>query len=213
MQKKPAVCPVDSLASALREQLTYDRDSDSLTTSPSSSSLDTCSSQKIFQAFGKSGGSPVHQETSVAGEAREAREDSGSSFSEMDGCNEEPKIARSVTDGELRHRILNPLSHHGVSAGSYVSFPSNKTKNFKSVLQLDTHNPSKVVYASDVQSQTDTRWSYMFLHSYFNELLPNLRMINYTEEVKTVFGQALSKNPTVSVFNMFFFQLNKLSTS
>ncbi|XP_036928253.1 SAM and SH3 domain-containing protein 1 isoform X2 [Acanthopagrus latus] len=113
VQKKPAVCPVDSLASALREQLTYDRDSDSLTTSPSSSSLDTCSSQKIFQAFGKSGGSPVHQETSVAGEAREAREDSGSSFSEMDGCNEEPKIARSVTDGELRHRILNPLSHHG----------------------------------------------------------------------------------------------------
>lgn len=94
-----------------------------------------------------------------------------------------------------------------------MSFPSNKTKNFKSVLQLDTHNPSKVVYASDVQSQTDTRWSYMFLHSSFNELLPNLRMINYTEEVKTVFGQALSKNPTVSVFNMFFFQLNKLSTS
>lgn len=118
VQKKPAVCPVDSLTSALREQLTYDRDSDSLTTSPSSSSLDTCSSQKIFQAFSKSGGSPAHQETSVAGEAGEAGEGSGSSFSEMDGCNEEPKIARSVTDGELRHRILNPLSHHGVSVGS-----------------------------------------------------------------------------------------------
>lgn len=36
-----------------------------------------------------------------------------------------------------------------------------------------------------------TRW---LLHSYFNEVLPNLRMVNYTEEVKTVFGQALSKN-------------------
>lgn len=116
VQKKLTVCPVDSLASALREQLTYDRDFDSLTTSPSSSSLDTCSSQKIFQVFSKSSGSPIHQETSVAGEVREAGEGSGSSFSEMEGCNdEEAKIARSVTDGELRHRILSPLSHHGVS--------------------------------------------------------------------------------------------------
>lgn len=51
------------------------------------------------------------------------------------------------------------------------------------------------MYASDVQSRTDARWSYnVLLHSYFNEVLPNLRMVNYTEEVKTVFGQALSKN-------------------
>lgn len=47
---------------------------------------------------------------------REAAEGSGSSFSEPGGCNEEEaKMARSVTDGELRHRILNPLSQHGVS--------------------------------------------------------------------------------------------------
>nr|XP_019953711.1 PREDICTED: SAM and SH3 domain-containing protein 1-like isoform X6 [Paralichthys olivaceus] len=112
--KKPAVCPMDSLASALQEQLIYDRDSDSLTTSPSSSSLDTCSSQKIFQAFSKSSESPVHREMSGTGEVREAGEGSASSFSETEGCNvEELKIARSVTDGELRHRILNPLSHHG----------------------------------------------------------------------------------------------------
>lgn len=111
--KKSAVCPVESLASALQEQLTYSRDSDSLTTSPSSSSLDTCGSQKIFQAFTKSSGSPVQQETNAT---REAGDGSGSSFSEIEGCNnEEPKIARSVTDGELRHRILSPLSHHGVS--------------------------------------------------------------------------------------------------
>ncbi|XP_018559225.1 SAM and SH3 domain-containing protein 1 [Lates calcarifer] len=112
--KKHAVCPVDSLASALQEQLIYDRDSDSLTTSPSSSSLDTCSSQKIFQAFSKSSESPVLQETNVTGEVREPGEGSGSSFSDTEGCNEEEaKLARSVTDGELRHRILNPLSHHG----------------------------------------------------------------------------------------------------
>ncbi|XP_022072651.2 SAM and SH3 domain-containing protein 1 isoform X2 [Acanthochromis polyacanthus] len=119
VQRKPAVCPVDSLASALQEQLAYDRDSDSLTTSPSSSSLDTCSSQKIFQAFSKSSGSPGHQQTGVAAaDVREAAEESGSSFSEMEGCNEEEsKIARSVTDGELRDRVLNPLSHHGSKDG------------------------------------------------------------------------------------------------
>ncbi|XP_071354890.1 SAM and SH3 domain-containing protein 1 isoform X2 [Trachinotus anak] len=114
VMKKPAVCPADSLATALQEQLVYDRDSDSLTTSPSSSSLDTCSSQKIFQAFNKSSESPIPQETNVALEVREGGEGSGSSFSEAEVCNEEePKIARSVTDGELRHRVVNPLSHHG----------------------------------------------------------------------------------------------------
>lgn len=118
VQKKSAVCDVESLASALRDQLAYDRDSDSLTTSPSSSSLDTCSSHKIFQVFSKSGGSPVHQETSVTGEIREAGETSGSSLSETDGCStRELKMARSVTEGELRHRMLNPLNHHGVSTG------------------------------------------------------------------------------------------------
>uniref|UniRef100_A0A668AKS4 SAM and SH3 domain containing 1 n=1 Tax=Myripristis murdjan TaxID=586833 RepID=A0A668AKS4_9TELE len=114
VQKKPLACPVDSLASALREQLTYDRDSDSLTTSPSSSSLDTCSSQKIFKAFSKSSSSPSHQEKGVEGVVREAGRGSGSSLSDTEGCNdEEPKIARSVTDGELRRRALSPLSHHG----------------------------------------------------------------------------------------------------
>ncbi|XP_028251958.1 SAM and SH3 domain-containing protein 1-like isoform X2 [Parambassis ranga] len=115
VQKKPSACPADSLAAALQEQLTYDRDSDSLTTSPSSSSLDTCSSQKIYQAFSKCSGSPVHQETSsVAEEVREPAECSGSYYSETEGCiDTEPQIARSVTDGELRHRILSPLSHHG----------------------------------------------------------------------------------------------------
>ncbi|XP_068608228.1 SAM and SH3 domain-containing protein 1 [Brachionichthys hirsutus] len=113
---------MSSLASALRDQLAYDRDSDSRTTCPSSSSLDTCSSQKIFQVFARSSGSPVHQETSVAGEAREASGGSGSSFSETECCNrEEVRMARSVTDGELRHRILNTLTHHG-RAGSFGGF-------------------------------------------------------------------------------------------
>lgn len=119
LQRKPLVCPVDSLASTLQEQLSYNRDPDSLTTSPSSSSVDTCSSQKTFQTLSKSSGSPIHQETNIAGEVREPGE--GSSFSETEGCSEEPKIARSVTDGALRHPVLNPLSHHGVSTQAHLN--------------------------------------------------------------------------------------------
>lgn len=49
-------------------------------------------------------------------DVREAGEGSGSSFSEVEGSNDaETKIARSVTDGELRHRVLSPLTHNGVS--------------------------------------------------------------------------------------------------
>ncbi|XP_056281668.1 SAM and SH3 domain-containing protein 1 isoform X2 [Pseudoliparis swirei] len=106
VRKKLAVCPVDSLASALRDQLTCEGESDSPTTSPSSRGLDVCSGHKIFQAFRKSSGSPVHQGTSVAAEARQAAE-----AGEMEASdNEQSKIARSVTDGELRPRIL---SQHG----------------------------------------------------------------------------------------------------
>ncbi|CAG5866722.1 unnamed protein product [Menidia menidia] len=111
VQRKPFLCPVESLASALQEQLSYDRDSDSGTTSQSSSSLDTSGSQKLFQAF-KCGGSPLHQETRVEEEVREPGE--GSSLSEAEVCTEEePKIARSVTDGEIRQRMLGSLGHHG----------------------------------------------------------------------------------------------------
>ncbi|XP_070776853.1 SAM and SH3 domain-containing protein 1 [Enoplosus armatus] len=159
VQKKPAVCPMDSLASALREQLTYDRDSDSLTTSPSSSSLDTCSSQKIFQAFSKSSGSPIHQETSVVGEVREAGEGSGSSFSETEGCNdEEPKIARSVTDGELRHRILSPLSHHG-RACSFGGFDLTNRSMLTAISDSDNTNKDGDGVRDPIKSPTTSRIS------------------------------------------------------
>ncbi|TNN78261.1 SAM and SH3 domain-containing protein 1 [Liparis tanakae] len=108
VRKKLAVCPADSLASALRDQLTCEGESDGPTASPSSSSLDVCSGHKIFQAFRKSSGSPVHQGTGGAAAAavRQAAEAGETEASN----NEESKIARSVTDGELRHRIL---SQHG----------------------------------------------------------------------------------------------------
>lgn len=77
----------------------------------------------MSQAFKKPSGSPVHKETRGEVDVGEAGEGPGSSFSEMEGCdNEEPKIARSVTEGELRHRILSPLSQHGVSSEYIAAF-------------------------------------------------------------------------------------------
>ncbi|XP_031703174.1 SAM and SH3 domain-containing protein 1 isoform X2 [Anarrhichthys ocellatus] len=156
VQKKLAVCPVDSLVSALQDQLSCDRDSDSLTTSPSSSSLDTYRSQKMFQAFRKSSGSPVHQETRVAGEVREAGEGTGSSASEMEGCNnEEAKIARSVTDGELRHRIL---SQHG-RACSFGGFDLTNRSLHAVISNDDNMNKDGDGVRDPIKSPTTSRIS------------------------------------------------------
>lgn len=124
VQKRSAGDPVDSLASALEEQLSYDRDSDSLTTSPSTSSLDTCSSHRIYQVLGKCEGNPGHQEKSVPAEVRGGGESSGTCYPETEACSaEESKIPRSVTDGELKQRNPNPLTQHGVSSGRFPSLP------------------------------------------------------------------------------------------
>ncbi|XP_028981550.2 SAM and SH3 domain-containing protein 1 isoform X2 [Esox lucius] len=131
-QSVPGGCHhVDSLASALRDQPTCD-----LTTSPSSSSsLDTCSShthtytldavssttQRLLRAFSKTGGSSPacspgrRPDTGPTGEGKVAGVgDSGSSLSEIEvgGAEDRVRIARSVTDGEIR-RALSPVSSHG----------------------------------------------------------------------------------------------------
>eukprot|EP00066_Takifugu_rubripes_P028914 XP_011618180.1 PREDICTED: SAM and SH3 domain-containing protein 1-like isoform X1 [Takifugu rubripes] len=112
VQKRAAGDPVDSLALALEEQLSYDRDSDSVTTSPSTSSLDTCSGHRNYQVLSKCEGSPVHQDTSVTADVLGGSECRG--FAEPEACsNEKSKIPRSVTDGELKQRIPNPLGQHG----------------------------------------------------------------------------------------------------
>lgn len=108
---------VNSSASSPQKPLVPDRESDSLASSPSSSSMDTCSSQT--QSFGKSSRRPVNQEAVVAGDVRAA---GGGSFSEMDRTEEEPKLVRSQTDEELRHRVLGSLSLHGVRIEQHVVF-------------------------------------------------------------------------------------------
>ncbi|XP_036448662.1 SAM and SH3 domain-containing protein 1 isoform X2 [Colossoma macropomum] len=105
----------DGLASVLQEQLSVDGDSDSLTTSPSSSSLDTYSSHKLFKAFSKSSSSQGlgQMSSGPGGAALGLDAGSGSSFSEAEGCCEDqPMMARSVTDGEMR-RALSPSNYHG----------------------------------------------------------------------------------------------------
>ncbi|XP_054894317.1 SAM and SH3 domain-containing protein 1 isoform X3 [Poeciliopsis prolifica] len=169
VQGKPLVCPLDSLALALQKQLAPDRDSDSLTTSLSSSSLDRCSSQKVAQGRGKASGSPAHQEAGVAEDVREAGE--GSSFSETEACGEEePKMARSVTDGELRHRALGSLSHHGracsfggfdLTSRSVQTVPSDidsTTKDGESGLRGEVKSPSlsRISLGKKVKSVRET---------------------------------------------------------
>ncbi|XP_030644395.1 SAM and SH3 domain-containing protein 1 [Chanos chanos] len=116
VQKRLAVSQGDGLASVLQEQLSLDGDSDSLNTSPSSSSLDTYSSHKLLKAFGKSSSSSQglgHQPAGLCGAVSGLDAGSGSSFSEAEGCcEEEPRMSRSVTDGEMR-RALSPPTYHG----------------------------------------------------------------------------------------------------
>ncbi|XP_066524887.1 SAM and SH3 domain-containing protein 1 [Hoplias malabaricus] len=109
------VVQTDVLASILQEQLSVEGDSDSLTTSPSSSSLDTYSGHKLFKAFSKSSSIQGLGQTSSSpsGAAPVLDGGSGSSFSEAEACCEdEPRMARSVTDGEMR-RALSPSNYHG----------------------------------------------------------------------------------------------------
>lgn len=109
VQKRLVMSQGDGIASVL----CVDGDSDSLTTSPSTSSLDTYSSHKQFKPFNSSQGlsypSPGPRlDTSVMDAG------SRSSFSEAEGCcEEEPRITRSVTDGEMR-RALSSSKLHGV---------------------------------------------------------------------------------------------------
>lgn len=121
--KKPPLPQDISLPSLTQDQLSLDGDTGSLTNSPSSSSLDTWSGHKLVKTFSKS--SSTHglirppKRTPVGsgglGGSISGIGGSGSSFSELDGCglDDEGKLSRSTTDGEMR-KALSSISH-GVS--------------------------------------------------------------------------------------------------
>ncbi|KAJ0062907.1 hypothetical protein NL108_008212 [Boleophthalmus pectinirostris] len=102
VQKKP---PVEQLASLLQDQLTSsDRDTDSITTSPSSGSLDTYTRPNSSRSPVSQPGGAAEQRQERGGAEREARPvEKGAG----------PKLARSVTDGELTQRSLSAGSLHG----------------------------------------------------------------------------------------------------
>ncbi|XP_029966786.1 SAM and SH3 domain-containing protein 1a isoform X4 [Salarias fasciatus] len=121
--KKPLLPQEASLPSLLHDQLSLDGDTDSLTTSPSSSSLDTWSGHKLVKTFNKSSSThglirPPRRTpagSNALGGSISGIAGSGSSFSELDGCglDDEGKLSRSTTDGEMR-KALSSISH-GVS--------------------------------------------------------------------------------------------------
>nr|XP_029531770.1 SAM and SH3 domain-containing protein 1-like isoform X3 [Oncorhynchus nerka] len=155
---------VDSLASSLHNQLTYDlQDSDNLTTSPSSSSsLDACSSaththsldtvsitsQQLFRAFSKTGGSSPrssspacspgsHPDTGPSGEGRATGAGgTGSSMSEIERTcsfggfdltnrslhmvNGDPDLTIKDGDASVKDVVMSPPTNPQISLGKKV---------------------------------------------------------------------------------------------
>ncbi|XP_029352802.1 SAM and SH3 domain-containing protein 1a isoform X4 [Echeneis naucrates] len=164
--KKPPLPQEASLPSLTQDQLSLDGDTDSLTTSPSSSSLDTWSGHKLIKTFSKS--SSTHglirppRRTPVGsgglGGSISGVGGSGSSFSELDGCglDDEGKLSRSTTDSEMR-KALGSISH-----GRTCSFGGFDLSN-RSLHVLNTsevnNKEQEAIYREVVKSPTTSRIS------------------------------------------------------
>uniref|UniRef100_A0A8C1QX98 Sterile alpha motif domain-containing protein 5-like n=1 Tax=Cyprinus carpio TaxID=7962 RepID=A0A8C1QX98_CYPCA len=142
IHKKPAQCTDSSLSSLAQEQLSLDGDTDSLTTSPSTSSLEAW---KADHKLVKTPGTHPH------GLIRPP----GSSFSELEGVGDDnAKVSRSTTDGEMR-KALSSLSH-----GRTCSFGGFDLTN-RSLHVVNTAEPSEqeALYRDVVKSPTTSRIS------------------------------------------------------
>ncbi|XP_050993982.1 SAM and SH3 domain-containing protein 1a isoform X5 [Labeo rohita] len=157
IHKKPAQCTDSSLSSLAQEQLSLDGDTDSLTTSPSTSSLDAW---KPAHKLVKTPGTHPHglirppRKTS-AGSGLGVVGGSGSSFSELEGLGDDnAKVSRSATDGEMR-KALSSLSH-----GRTCSFGGFDLSN-RSLHVVNTAEPSEqeALYRDAVKSPTTSRIS------------------------------------------------------
>ncbi|XP_038160137.1 SAM and SH3 domain-containing protein 1a isoform X3 [Cyprinodon tularosa] len=112
--KRPPLPQEASLPSLIHDQLSLDGDTDSLTTSPSSSSLDTWSGHKLVKTFSKSSSNHglIRPPRRTAAGSISGVAGSGSSFSELDGCglDDEGKLSRSTTESEMM-KALSSISH------------------------------------------------------------------------------------------------------
>ncbi|XP_010768554.1 SAM and SH3 domain-containing protein 1 isoform X3 [Notothenia coriiceps] len=154
-------------SSLTQDQLSLDGDTDSLTNSPSSSSLDTWSGHKLVKTFSKTSSShglirppkrtPVG--STVLGDSNSGVGGSGSSFSELDGCglDEEGKLSRSTTDSEMR-KALNSISHGRTC--SFGGFDlSNRSLHVLNVGSEANHKDQEAIYREVVKSPTTSRIS------------------------------------------------------
>ncbi|XP_057678250.1 SAM and SH3 domain-containing protein 1a isoform X4 [Corythoichthys intestinalis] len=148
-------------SSLSQDQLSVDGDTDSLTTSPSSSSLDTWSGHRLVKTFNKSSSThglirpprrtPVGSVPGVGG--------SGSSFSELDGCglDEEGKLSRSTTDGEMR-KALSSISHGRTC--SFGGFDlSNRSLHVLNTGSDTNNKEQEAIFREVVKSPTTSRIS------------------------------------------------------
>ncbi|KAI5618961.1 SAM and SH3 domain-containing protein 1, partial [Silurus asotus] len=164
VQKHLVMSQGDGMASAL----CVDGDSDSLTTSPSSSSLDTYSGYKQFKLFNSSQGLS-YPPTGPSVDTSMMDAGSHSSFSEAEGCcEEEPRITRSVTDGEMR-RALSPLKLHGracsfggfdlMNQSLYTRHSCNTSSDNGTISRRDaarSPTPSRISLGKKVKSVKET---------------------------------------------------------
>ncbi|KAK7150211.1 hypothetical protein R3I93_011463 [Phoxinus phoxinus] len=154
IHKKPAQCTDSSLSSLAQEQLSLDGDTDSLNTSPSTSSLDAW---KPAHKLVKTPGAHPHglirpPRKSSAGSGLGVVGGSGSSFSELEGLGDDnAKVSRSATDGEMRKALS--LSH-----GRTCSFGGFDLSN-RSLHVVNTTEPSEALYRDAVKSPTTSRIS------------------------------------------------------
>ncbi|XP_034555058.1 SAM and SH3 domain-containing protein 1a isoform X3 [Notolabrus celidotus] len=165
--KKPPLPQEISLPSLTQDQLSLDGDTDSLTNSPSSSSLDTWSGHKLVKTFSKS--SSTHglirppKRTPVGsgglGGSISGVGGSGSSFSELDGCglDDEGKLSRSTTDGEMR-KALSSISHGRTC--SFGGFDlSNRSLHVVNAGSEGNNKDQEAIYREVVKSPTTSRIS------------------------------------------------------
>lgn len=157
------------MSSLAQEQLSLDGDTDSLTTLPSTSSLDAW---KPAHKLVKTPGAHPHglirpPRKSSAGSGLGVVGGSGSSFSELEGLGDDnAKVSRSATDGEMR-KALSSLSH-GVSTDSVYAFyglTRPRPKPHPLLVSLDDINNTKRPPVSMWQrNKPDPNYAYSTKH-------------------------------------------------
>ncbi|XP_047243639.1 SAM and SH3 domain-containing protein 1a isoform X6 [Girardinichthys multiradiatus] len=156
-----------SLPSLIHDQLSLDGDTDSLTTSPSSSSLDTWSGHKLVKTFSKCSSTHglIKPPRRTAADSRDLGGSisgvagSGSSFSQLDGCglDDEEKLSRSTTDSEMR-KALSSISHGRTC--SFGGFDlSNRSLHVVNTASEANHKEQEAIYREVVKSPNTTRIS------------------------------------------------------